>query len=124
MNLYNLHPDPANAPYREWAFENIPELVWEKYHSQPEELKKREKALATEAWCVYSYAVDVLKGPFPAGEAVIAKDFKYAYYYARDVLEGPFPAGEAAISRSPYASSYAFSILKLPITAAYVWWLR
>lgn len=48
----------------------------------------------------YVYARDVLKGPFPAGEAAIATDTSLSYDYARDVLKGPFPAGEARISKS------------------------
>ena len=86
MNLYAIHPDPENAPYREWAFENVPELVWYTYIDQPEELKKREKALAKEAEYAYYYAAYVLKGPFPAGEAAIDTNGGYSFLYARWVL--------------------------------------
>ena len=34
-----------------------------------------------------SYAQDVLKGPFPKGEDVIAKDPFYALFYAQDILK-------------------------------------
>jgi hypothetical protein len=43
--------------------------------------------------------MEVLKGPFPAGEAAIAKHSMYAYEYAVYVLKGPFPAGEPMIAQ-------------------------
>jgi len=42
----------------------------------------------------YSYAYNVLKAPFPEGEAVIATDTCCSHQYALDVLKGPFPEGE------------------------------
>ena len=118
MNLYDLHPDPKNAPGYATRYDDIPELIWERYRGQaaavkwPSELRKREKALARSAKYAYLYAAHVLKGPFPAGEAVIAKDPEYAYYYAVNCLGGPFLAGEAAMaSHSGYAYYYARWIL-------------
>jgi hypothetical protein len=45
-------------------------LIWKKYKKNPEKMKKREDA--------------------------IAKDTRYARLYAREVLKAPFPKGEAA----------------------------
>ena len=75
-----------------------------------------EAAIAKDAIYAYKYAFNVLKkSPFPAGEAAIAKDHYYAYSYALDILKGPFPAGEAAIAKDPFsARDYASKVLKGP----------
>jgi hypothetical protein len=56
------------------------------------------------------------KGPWPAGsagEAVIAKDPKWAYRYAENILKGPFPAGEEAIAKDNWSAyHYALFVLK------------
>jgi hypothetical protein len=121
VNLYDLHPDPENAPYREWAYENVPELVWERYRDQPGELKKREQALAKEARYAYWYAHNVLGGAFPAGEAAMAQSDGWACYYAPYVLGGPFPAGEPEIAKSHWAYYYAEKVLKLAPTEVETW---
>ena len=101
MNLYDLHPDPKSAPGYATRYDDIPELIWEKYCTKPKELKKREKALAKKARYAYWYAYDILHGPFPAGEAAIAADPGYAYLYSVFVLRRRFPAGEAVITAHP-----------------------
>ena len=112
MNLYDLHPDPEKAPGYATRYDDVPELVWDRYKHQPEELKIREKALAKSGEYAYWYAREVLKAPFPAGEAEIAKDAAWAYRYARWVLKGPFPAGEAAIAKDLiFAYFYARDVL-------------
>jgi hypothetical protein len=117
VNLYRIHPDPLNAPYRDWAFERVPELVWDRYRSSPDELTQRWPALARSAKTAYSYARFVLQGPFPAGEPAIAASAQHSYLYAVDVLRGPFPAGEPAIAASPpYAFYYDTAVLRLPCT--------
>lgn len=74
MDLYNLHLDPQSLFYYREVDTTLPKIFWGRYKNNPEELKKREKA--------------------------IAKSIKYSYYYARDVLKGPFPLGEDTISKS------------------------
>jgi len=69
-NLYKYH---SNPDYPE-AFEVVPELVYEKYFKNPEELKKREHILAKDAKIAYLYADKVLNGRFELGEAAISKD--------------------------------------------------
>ena len=121
MDLYKLHPDPKKAPYREWAFDKVPSLVWEKYKNQPKEIKKREKVLAKDAKYAYRYAL-LLGEPFPAGEAAIAKNGYLALQYARYALQGPFPAGEAAIAKNAgHSYAYARDILELPDAEAQAW---
>ena len=77
MNLYNLHSDPQSLLYFEEAPEIVPDLFWDKYKNNPEELKKREREISVDAEYSYYYARGVLEGPFPAGEAAISKDEKY-----------------------------------------------
>lgn len=45
------------------------------------------------------------KGPFKAGEPIIATDPKYSYWYAKYILRGPFPLGEPAIYKDKTISS-------------------
>jgi hypothetical protein len=90
MDLYALHPDLLNAPGYATRHDTVPCLIWERYQHQPEELRKREKALVKEARYAYLYAQWVLKGPFKAGEPAIAKNAEYAYYYACNVLKLPY----------------------------------
>ena len=85
IDPYKLSKRPL--PYRDVAYEKHPELAWEKYKDNPEELKKREHLWVTNPEWAYYYALEVLKKPFPLGEAAIASDPYYAYSYARDVLE-------------------------------------
>ena len=102
MNLYNLHADPQLLLYFEEAPEIVPDLFWDKYRYDKEELKKRERAISKYTVYSYYYARHVLKGPFPAGEVAISRDAEYSYLYAIYVLKGPFPAGEAVIAEDAY----------------------
>jgi hypothetical protein len=86
MNLYKYHSKPETLDHYDKADEWVPTLAWDKYKDQPAELKKREKALAKNPKIAYFYALDVLKKPFPAGEAAIAKSM-WSYNYAIDVLK-------------------------------------
>jgi hypothetical protein len=95
VDLYAIHPDPENAPYRDWAFERVPALVWERYREEPEELRAREP--------------------------VIARSAKYAYWYATFALGGPFPAGEPAIAASQYSRQYSRYVLGLQGCEAESW---
>ena len=113
MNLYKLHSDPTSLLHHDIAHEKVPAVFWDKYKDNPEELKKREAAIAKDPQYAYRYAYFVLEKSFPAGEAAIAKDPYYAYRYASDVLKKPFPAGEAAIAKDPrYARLYVRDVLK------------
>lgn len=77
-----------------------------------------EAVIAGNADASYWYASEVLKKPFPAGEAAIAKEAYDSLYYARDVIKGPFPAGEAAIASDADASyQYARVVLEGPFPA-------
>ena len=61
----------------------------------------------------YYYAINVIGGRWPEGEAAIAMSPTWAYPYARNVIGGRWPEGEAAIAKSPNdAYSYAKEVLK------------
>jgi lambda repressor-like predicted transcriptional regulator len=47
---------------------------------------------------IYYYAEDVIDGPWPECEDIIAEDAEYSYWYAKFVLQAPFPKGETAIN--------------------------
>ena len=90
MNLYNLHAKPQSLLYFSEADKNVPQFFWDKYANEPEELKRREHTIATDAELTYKYARDVLEHPFPAGEEAISKDANFASYYAKRVLKADF----------------------------------
>ena len=50
MNLYNLHAEPESLLYFEEAPEIVPNLFWDKYRNKPEELRKRERAIAVDTF--------------------------------------------------------------------------
>jgi len=61
----------------------------------------------------YKHAFNVLKAPFPEGEAAIATSASYSFYYALNVLKSPFQLGEKTIAKdSEYSHRYAKDILK------------
>jgi hypothetical protein len=63
----------------------------------------------------YLFATEIVKGPYPEGEPLIAKTSYYAYYYAKDILKAPFPMGEPAIATSNvYSYYYANLVLHAP----------
>ena len=80
--------------------------------------KAAEAVIAKNVDYAYDYALNVLEGPFKAGEALIVKDAGSAFGYALYVLKGPFPTGEKAIAKDPYfAYAYALEVLKGPFKA-------
>jgi hypothetical protein len=74
MNLYQFHKNPHLIHGHKQADEVVPDIVWNKYSHDPKELKKREDALAKDPEYAYMYALDILKKPWPKGEATIAKN--------------------------------------------------
>src|SRR6266851_3388301 len=114
MNLYKFHSIPSRLIGYDVAFEQVPELAWEKYGRNIEELRKREYLWKHSAKCAFAYACNVIKRRFPEGEAVIATSAAYSYNYAMLVIKGQWlEEGEAAIATSAWdASSYACYIIK------------
>ena len=113
LNIYKYHTHPEVFSLYEKAMECIPEFFWEKYKNNPEELKKREGAVAKSAEYSYLYAVKVLKTRFEAGEKAMATDAWVSYRYAREVLKKRFEAGGKAVAtNAEYAYWYARDVLK------------
>ena len=106
LNIYKYHTNPEIFSFYEKAMECIPDLFWEKYGHNPEELKKREGAIATSAEYSYRYANYVLKGRFELGEEIIATDVHYSYFYAYYVLKGRFELAEKTILNSGFKPCY------------------
>jgi hypothetical protein len=65
-----------------------------------EAVRPPTKRELTDPDLAYSYAQDVIKGPWPKGEKAIARYPYPAYNYAKYILKGRFPAGEKAIALS------------------------
>ena len=59
----------------------------------------KEKALKTPYDATY-YAINVLQGPFPEGEDIIANDPFLSYEYADQALHGRFLKGENTIAKA------------------------
>lgn len=60
----------------------------------------------------FHYASDILGGPFPEGEQIIATSPDFSYRYASEVLGGRFPLGEKAVLQDP---NVAYSYTKYVI---------
>ena len=58
----------------------------------------------TQPYWAYLYAKDVIKGRWPEGEPVIAREPVLACGYALCVIQGRFPKGEPAIARDPHST--------------------
>jgi len=72
-----------------------------------------EAVIAKDVFYAYNYALCVLKDRFPEGETIIAKDVRLAYHYAMNVIKGRFPEGEAVIAQSAeWACKYARDVIK------------
>ena len=76
-----------------------------------------ERAIATDLWYSYLYAIDVFKGRFPKGERAIATDAGWSYQYARDILKRRFPEGEKAIATDAWHSYLYAKYVIIPIMA-------
>ena len=100
MNLYNRHISPESLLLFKEADEYVLEVFFQKYRDEPEELRKREKAISKDEHHAY-YARDVLKGPFPAGEKAITESAPYAHLYAAHVLKCSATDINAALSTNP-----------------------
>jgi hypothetical protein len=68
-----------------------------------------------ESESAYEYARQIIKGPWPKGEPVIARNPRTAFTYAIGIIKGPWPPGERSLKKNPYwARLYAHQVLKAP----------
>jgi hypothetical protein len=89
-------------------------IKWAK--NQKQRSKKVEDLIVKKgtAQQAYRYAAEVVGGPWPEGEPIIAKHARWANDYAH-ILRGRFHAGEPQIAKAgPIAVSYSTQILKKP----------
>src|SRR3990172_452274 len=59
-NLYKWHANPETLDHYHEAFDKIPELIWEKYSGNIEELKLREQYLAKDSKYYAKYLLSQL----------------------------------------------------------------
>lgn len=128
MNIYKLHTSPKSLDLYQETDQQNAAVIWSRYKSAPEELRKRESALTDSGEIALEYATDILRGPFPAGEAAIAKSPRHAYEYVKNALNPKlniaiekgvrFMAGEPAMAKdAAIALKYAMFILGGPFPA-------
>lgn len=79
-------------------FLKSPELAF-RYFQAKGNFKAGEPLIAQNPTYAFLYSVNTGR-PFPAGEKAIASEPSVAFRYAKEVLEGPFPSGEEVIARN------------------------
>ena len=98
LNLYKLHSNPEEVSGLKALAVKPPEIVWDAYEDDPDEIKKHKHIWANDPYSAYRYITDYNEMlPFPEGEDTIAKSPYHAYWYAYNVLHGRFPKGELVI---------------------------
>ena len=104
VTMYSHEKEIAKANLK-WAFDYVSK------HGKDKEL---ESIIAKNPYYSYNYANHILKGEFPLGEPVIAKDMDFSYAYAM-LINRRFELGELQIAKNPYYSyRYAKIILNGP----------
>src|SRR5216683_2381280 len=112
MNLYQFHSNPSKLIGYDVAFEQVPELAWDRYENNIEELKKREHLWKKIAYYSYLYTYYIIKGRWTEGEAAIATSACYSYNYALMIIEGRFLKGEATVAKDAYYSNRYDNFIK------------
>ena len=89
MDLYKLHSNPEQLTGHAKKHLIVPELAYKTLKSKkklsPEDKQLALRAIAKDPKWAYHYALRVIEGRFPEGEAAIAKDSRVAYLYAQYV---------------------------------------
>ena len=114
LNLFKYHTNPETITGFDQVMNSVPDLAWDHFEDNHEELRKREHVWAKSPMYSYLYANYVLNGErFVKGEDAIATDAEYSLYYAAYVLKGErFEKGEDAIATDAYYSyKYATYVL-------------
>ena len=118
LNPYRFHDQPQQLMGYADASTKIPSVAWELTDLGPEtNAKKREleHLWAKAPELAFLYSRDVIKKPWPPGEAAIAGNATFAFRYARYVIKKPWPPGEAAIAGSADAAfEYALDVIGKP----------
>ena len=94
LNPYQFHSQPQQLMGYADASAKIPSIAWDMANTNAQR-RKLEHLWAKDAQYAFWYAREIIKGPWPPGEAVIAKDPKVAYHYAVVVIKKPWPPGDS-----------------------------
>ena len=120
MNLYKLHNNPSELSNYDKRLK-VPMFAWENLNAAKTnkalELQKHgeeyKRVFAKSPYYAYMFAINILKGRFPEGEAAIATHPKWATAYADRILLRRFPEAEPTILKNPkWAFFYAKDVLK------------
>lgn len=97
----------------EWMVDRASQWTFVPFENMSAGIAEIIAKVKTSALLSLRYAKEVVRGPWPSGEAAIAKDPMYSRMYAEDVIKGPWPPGEAAIASNAQAACiYAQHVIK------------
>jgi len=114
LDPYLYHTQPQQLMGYADASTKIPSIAW-KLAKTNEQKRKLEHVWAQYPEWAHRYARDIVRKPWPPGEAAIASVPYLAYLYARTVIKGPWPPGEAAIAgNAGLAYLYALEVIEKP----------
>lgn len=112
LNIYKFYKEPKKLKFYD-SIDIIPDVFFEKYDKNVDELKKREKFILKSSKYAYLYAKTVIKGRWEDAEPYIAKNYLYAFLYAKEVIQDRWPEAEKYIFDTPYyAYWYAKDVIK------------
>ena len=97
MDVSKFKPPVVNEQYGLSAEKLYQEALENGYRFGEKTIQ--EQVIAKDPNFAYLYALDVVKNPFPPGEAAIAKSPGRSFLYAKNILCGPFGAGEAEMRK-------------------------
>lgn len=83
-------------------FRKYPKLIIKAYDRLPQSLKQ---LIITVPNTALQYAISIVNGEWPAGEAAIATSADTSYRYAERVIKKRFLAGEPTIAKDPYLAN-------------------
>ena len=101
LNPYQFHNQPQQLMGYAESAKKIPSIAWQLAKS-PAQKRELEHLWAKDPELAYRYARQIIKKPWPPGEAAIAGNPEYAYRYARQIIKKPWPPGEAVIASDAY----------------------
>ena len=85
LNPYKFHSQPQQLMGYAESSTKIPEIAWDQFNTTNEQKRKLEHLWAQYAKYAYLYARQVIKKPWPPGEAAIAADAYFAKEYQKYV---------------------------------------
>ena len=83
-----------------------PEEAYYKCRKKNKRIPELEEIIATNSYCSYFYARNIIKGPWKRGEEAINKHPEYSFWYALYVIKQPFEKCHSHIFNSQYKDKY------------------